>query len=114
MSGEFRVEVEGGTLLISAATQADAEAIARRDGHRVVVGGRIDVNASVFALDGGSSDGAYSLILRNETPAELCKQLLRVLSEKWGMVEGGINGTFVPSRLQLNIGPSGTGDNLPM
>lgn len=71
---------------------------------------RFDVNASVIALNGSGSDGAYDLIGAGQTPEELCAKLLAVLKGDWGLTCG----TDVPCYLEIHIGPAGMGDDLPL
>lgn len=68
---------------------------------------RYDVNASVYSLDGGASDGAYDLHHEGATPEEICASLLKVLKADWGLAD--CEGPF---RLEINIGPQGSGDEL--
>jgi hypothetical protein len=70
---------------------------------------RYDVNASVYEMDGRGSDGAYSMICRGATAAEIGRQLTEVLSGDWGLANS--DGPF---RLEINVGPAGRGDDLPM
>ena len=71
---------------------------------------RYDVNASVHEMDGDGSDGAYDLILRNATPAEIAAQLQSAL-EGAGF---GLTNSDGPFRLSIHIGPAGRGDDLPL
>ena len=67
-----------------------------------------DVNASLFEIDGGGSDGAYDLVLRGVTADEIADKLRETLSGEWGLTNAG------PCRLGLSIGPAGSGDSMPL
>lgn len=72
-----------------------------------------DVNASCYALDGSSSDGAYDLHFRAASAREIADQLFLTLSDDWGLCEAGSDKPL-PCRLEINIGPAGSSDNLPL
>lgn len=68
-----------------------------------------DVRASVYEMDGGGSDGAYSLIGDKLTAEEIAARILETLKSDWGLTNS--DGPF---RLTINIGPAGRGDDLPL
>ena len=70
---------------------------------------RYDVRASVYEINGTGADGAYSLVVDAATPEDIGKKLTETLQDDWGL-----SNSKGPFRLEINIGPAGTGDDLPL
>jgi hypothetical protein len=69
---------------------------------------RYDVRAAVSELHGEGSDAAYDLILDGATADEVAEALRDVFAFDWGLTNSP-----GPFRLSIEIGPAGTGDDLP-
>lgn len=82
--------------------------IRRRDAARFPAEHRYDVRASCLELDGNGGDGAYDLIMDSATADEIADALRDVLRKGFGLANAGA------CRLQINIGPAGRGDDLPL